>query len=122
LAKTTKSEEDLDFFQGQYYSIKQSIEEEFDCSKEQVDVETEQNHVRTECNYEAEIQHLSERFDSGYLSEENSDSFASELEQSRDEAHQKIEEESAQTKSGIGNYYDWQMQALKNLYKFSSLI
>jgi hypoxanthine phosphoribosyltransferase len=119
LAKTTRSEEDLDFFQGQYYSIEQSIEEEFDYLKEQVDEETEQNHVCTDCKYKAKMQDLSEAFDSGYLSEEDFDSSAFELEQSCEEAHQKIEDESAQNKGGIGYYFDWQMQALNNLYKFS---
>jgi hypoxanthine-guanine phosphoribosyltransferase len=118
LAKTTRSEEDLDFFQGQYYSIKHSIEEEFTNLQEQVDQENYHNHVCTDCEYEAKRQDLSEAFDSGYLSEKDFHYFAFELEQSCEEAHQKIEDESAQTKGGIGYYFDWQMQALNNLDNF----
>lgn len=119
LAKTTRYEDDLDFFQGQYYSIVQSLEEEFDYLKEQVDEETAQNHVCTEDEYESQMQDLSQAFDYGDLSEEGFDYLAFELKKSCEEAHQKIEDESAQNKGGIGYYFDWQMQALNNLYKFS---
>jgi predicted amidophosphoribosyltransferase len=122
LAKTTKSEEDLDFFQGQYYSIEQSIEEEFTYLQEQVDEENYHNHVCTEYEYGAKMQYLSEAFGSGYFSDEDFADFAFGLDQKCKESHLKIDYESDRNREGIGCDYNWQIQALKNLYKFSSLI
>ncbi len=119
LAKTTRAEEDLDFFQGQYYSIEQSIEEEFTYLQEQVDEENSHNHVCTECEYEAKMQDLSEGFDSGYLSDDEFDNFAFGLHQDCEESHRKIDYESNRNREGIGCDYNWQIQALKNLYEFS---
>ena len=119
LAKTTRSEEDLDFFQGQYYSIEQSIEEEFTYLQEQLDEENYHNHVCTECEYEAKMQDLSEAFDSGYLSDDEFAYFAFDLHQNCEESHLKIDYESDRNREWIGCDANWQIQALNNLYEFS---
>jgi hypoxanthine-guanine phosphoribosyltransferase len=119
LGKTTRDEEDLGFFDWQYEVIKQSIEEEFAYLQEQVDEETYHNHHCIEDEYEAKMQDLSEAFDSGYFSDEDFADFAFGLDQKCKESHLKIDYESDRNREGIGCDYNWQIQALKNLYEFS---
>lgn len=119
LGKTTRYEEDLEFFDEQYEVIKQSIEEELAYLQGQVENDTYYNHIWTEYEYEAKMDDLSKNFDYGNLSDADFDYFAFELVQSYREFHQKIDYECALHEIGISNDAAWQMQALNNLYKFS---
>lgn len=118
LGKTTRSEEDLGFFDWQYDVIKQAIEEEFAYLQEKLAEENYHEHVYTEDECVAEMQNLSDAFDCGDLSEEDFDYFAWRLKQSyeefcQEEYNRKINYEIAQHDA------DLQMQALNNLYEFS---
>jgi hypothetical protein len=66
------------------------------------------------------MQDLSEAFDSGYFSDEDFADFAFGLDQNCEESHRKIDYESDRYREVIGCDANWQMQALNNLYEFSS--
>ena len=116
LAKTTRYEEDLGFFDWQYEVIKQSIEEEFAYLQDKLAEENYNICPEDEC--ETEMQNLSDALDCGDLSEEEFDYYAEELKQRykeycQEEYNRNINYEMAQHDA------DWQMQALNNLYEFS---
>lgn len=118
LGKTTRSEEDLGFFDWQYDVIKQAIEEEFAYLQVKLTEENYHDHVYSEDEFVAEMQDLSDAFARGDLSEEDFDYFAFRLEQTyeefcQEEYNRKINYEIAQHDA------DLQMQALNNLYEFS---
>jgi hypoxanthine phosphoribosyltransferase len=121
LGKTTRYEEDLDFFKRQYDVIEQAIEEELADLLQKIEKDTSDQHRGTKYEYEAEMDDLSKDFDSGNLSDEYFDYLACELTQSNQESHKKIDYENYQYEAGMIDNAHWQMEALDNLYKFSSL-
>ncbi|MBW4544086.1 MAG: hypothetical protein KME25_06545 [Symplocastrum torsivum CPER-KK1] len=121
LGKTTRLGEDLEFFCWQYDSVKERIEEEADCLKQQLHEDSKFDYEEINNYHQSEMETLSEAFHYGGISEEEYDEQGCGLDNHCSNLYGDIDSGNYDSSRSIDYDAECQMENLDNLYRFSSL-
>jgi hypoxanthine phosphoribosyltransferase len=121
LGKTTRLGEDLEFFCWQYDAIKERIEEEAECLKQQLHEDTKSEYEEINNYHQSEMKALSEGFHYGDLSEEEYNEQSYRLDEYCSNLSRDIDSGNYQSSQCIDYDAKCEMERLDNFYMFSSL-